>query len=298
MLSFFANIFGYALNFIYSIIGNYGVAIILFSILLKLLLLPLSFKQQKSIKKTEKIQKELNVIKEKNKNNPEKLNQEMMALYKRENMSPFSGCLSGIVQILIILAMFSLVRNPLTYMLKIPSEKIDKVTQYIKEENSEKLNATYPQISILKYANNKNENIEIDKEDGKDIIDLEELKINMKFLGLDLSDIPIQNYNKIEVFIIPVLYVVSSIISIKITTNNKKKEELATTEEKKENEEDLMGEMGKSMTRSMPILAVSVSLIAPLGLGLYWLANNILMIIERKAIDQLLQKKEEEKQNA
>ena len=294
MISFFANLFGYALKFIYSLIENYGVAIILFSILLKLLLLPLSIKQQKNIKKTEKIQNELNVIREKNKNNPEKLNQEMMALYKRENMSPFSGCFSSIIQIILILAMFSLVRNPLTYMLKIPNEKVEVVSQYIKEEDSKKINATYPQVSILKYANSKEENIEIDKNGEKEEISLNEMKINMNFLGLDLSDIPQQNYNNWKVFVIPVLYVISSIISIKMTTNNKKQKE-ENKEEKAEDEVDMMGQMNKSMGLTMPILAVSVSLIAPLGLALYWLTNNILMIFERIAINKFLELKEEEK---
>ena len=67
MLAFFANLFGYLLNFIYNLIGNYGVAIILFSILVKILLLPISISQQKTMKKTAKIQDELKVIQVKNK---------------------------------------------------------------------------------------------------------------------------------------------------------------------------------------------------------------------------------------
>lgn len=300
MIKFFASLFGYAVNFIYSLIGNYGVAIIIFSILLKLLQLPLSIKQQRSMKKTEKIQKELAVIKEKNKNNPEKLNQEMMALYKRENMSPFSGCFSGIVQIILILAMFSLVRNPLTYMLKIPNEKINIITQYIKEEEKEQISATYPQISILKYVNNKNENIEIKQEEKIEELNINEMKINMNFVGLDLSDIPQQNSNNWKVFIIPVLYVISSIISLKLTTNKKKENKAEEIkEEKLEDESDMAKQMTKSMGLTMPILAVSVSLIAPLGLALYWLTNNILMIFERIAINRFfIDKEEEENKNA
>lgn len=300
MIKFFASLFGYAVNFIYSLIGNYGVAIIIFSILLKLLQLPLSIKQQRSMKKTEKIQKELAVIKEKNKNNPEKLNQEMMALYKRENMSPFSGCFSGIVQIILILAMFSLVRNPLTYMLKIPNEKINIITQYIKEEEKEQISATYPQISILKYVNNKNENIEIKQEGKIEELNINEMKINMNFVGLDLSDIPQQNSNNWKVFIIPVLYVISSIISLKLTTNKKKENKAEEIkEEKLEDESDMAKQMTKSMGLTMPILAVSVSLIAPLGLALYWLTNNILMIFERIAINRFfIDKEEEENKNA
>ena len=113
MLSFFANIFGYVLKLLYNIVGNYGWAIILFSVLVKVLMIPLSIKQQRTMKKNEKIQGELKQIQFKYKNEPEKLNQEMMDLYKREGMSPFSGCLSSIIQIILLCSVFLLVRQPL-----------------------------------------------------------------------------------------------------------------------------------------------------------------------------------------
>lgn len=307
MISFFSNIFGYALNFIYSLVNNYGIAIILFSILLKLLLLPLSIKQQKTVKKSEKVQKELKIIQQKHKNNPEKLNQEMMALYKRENMSPFSGCFSAIIQIILLFAMFSLVRNPLTYMLDIDNNKIETVTQYIKKEEGEGyINQTYPQTSIIKYVAQNEKEIEIIKdEEVVEKINLEEMYINMNFLGLDLNEIPQQNYSNIKVFIIPFLYVISSVISIRMTTNKKKKK-METEKVKKEEgdktergeEIDMATQMSKNMSLTMPFLSVMVSLLAPLGLALYWLTNNLLMIIERLVLEKFLKDKEEEKENA
>lgn len=88
-MDFFANLFGYLLNFLYEIFKNYGIAIIIFSIVLKIILLPMTIKQQKTMKKSAKIQKESKSIQEKYKSDPMKMNQEIMALYKRENMSPF-----------------------------------------------------------------------------------------------------------------------------------------------------------------------------------------------------------------
>lgn len=90
MFKFFANIFGYILNFIYGIVNNYGLAIILFTILLKLVMLPISIKQQKTLKKSTKIQQQVREIQEKYKNDPTRMNQEVIDLYKKENMSPFS----------------------------------------------------------------------------------------------------------------------------------------------------------------------------------------------------------------
>lgn len=102
MFNFFANIFGYLLKFLYNLVNNYGLAIILFTIIIKLILLPLSIKQQKTTKKSAKLQEKLKVIQFKYKNDQEKMNQEMMKIYKEENMSPFSGCLTGIIQIVLI----------------------------------------------------------------------------------------------------------------------------------------------------------------------------------------------------
>ena len=81
-MSFLASIFGTILYFIYNIVNNYGFAIILFSVLLKIVLLPLSIKQQRTMQKTSKIQEQMKSLQFKYKNDPEKLNQETMKLYK------------------------------------------------------------------------------------------------------------------------------------------------------------------------------------------------------------------------
>ena len=207
-----SNLFGYILNYIYQFVQNYGVSIILFSILLKLILLPLSIKQQKTMKKTAKIQVKVKELQEKYKNDQMKMNQEMMDLYKKENMSPFSGCLTSIIQIILLFAMFGLVRNPLTYMKKIDTATIENYKNEIKQEVGENsISANYPEISIVKYVNENKE-----KSD--------EAYINMNFLGLDLSSVPQENYKDFKVYIIPVLYVLTSMLSMKISTSatNKK----------------------------------------------------------------------------
>ena len=137
MFEFFASLFGYLLSFLYNIINNYGIAIILFTIIIKIILLPLSIKQQKTMKKSTKIQEKMKAIQFKYKNDPEKMNQEIMDLYKREKMSPFSGCLTAIVQLLLLLSIFYLVKSPITYMEKIPSEDINKYITQIQEEGKE-----------------------------------------------------------------------------------------------------------------------------------------------------------------
>ena len=275
MFNFIANIFGYLLNFLYVILNNYGLAIIIFSILIKLIILPLTIKQQRTMEKTTKLQEEMKSLQFKYKNDPEKLNKEMMDMYKRENMSPFSGCLSSIAQIILILAVFYLVRSPLTYMKKVDTNIINEYTNKLETKTN------YPEVQIIKEFGGKNQDI----------------YINMDFLGLDLSSVPSSNMKDIKTLIIPFLYVISSVISTKMTMkmqNNKNKEiEEKSKENQEESMEDMMQNTSKTMSYMMPVMAFSISLVAPLGLALYWLMSNVLMIIERICIDKFMTKKEE-----
>ena len=274
MFAFIANIFGYLLNFLYNIFNNYGLAIIIFSVLVKLLLLPLTIKQQKTMDKQGKLQEEMKSLQFKYKNNPEQLNKEMMEMYKRENLSPFSGCLSSIAQLILILAVFYMVRSPLTYMRKVDPQVINDYTAKLEQKTN------YPEVQIV-------------KEFGSDD---EKVSLNMDFLGLDLSTVPISNYKDFKSFIIPFLYVVSSIVSMKMTLNMQKKDKVsenADGEEKEESPEDMMQSTNKTMSYMMPVMAFSISLVAPLGLALYWLMSNILMILERVFLNKLKQKEEE-----
>jgi len=324
LLAFLAKLFGYLLNFIYVHVNNYGLAIILFTVAVQIILLPFFIKQQKTLIKNSRIQGKLAELREKYKNDQVRLGQETMDLYKREKMSPFSGCLGSILQIIIFISIFYLVRQPLTYMEKRSPEEINSYRE--KYEISE--NSAYKEIDIIREANNRGDN---------------EININMMFLGVDLSNIPSRNWTNWTVYIIPGLYVVSSIISMKITqaqsglnkkdkNNNKSSDVIDVTEESKElneeiknakidenigkipenneekslvrikkkkkkeeeeDEEDMTAAMSKQMSIMMPVMAVSIALVAPLGLALYWLVNNIIQTLQRVILSKIYKKEEE-----
>ena len=305
MIAFFANIFGYVLNFIYNLVKNYGLAIIIFSILIKLLMIPISIKQQKTMRKSTKIQKKMKEIQFKYKNNPEQLNQATMELYKSENMSPFSGCFSAIAQIILLFAVFYLVRSPLTYMKKIDDNVVNKYAKIIRE-NDLSTNSAYPQIEIIREIDNirnLRNNINDNEDQNTDLSEINEdeldsLYINMDFLGLNLAQVPTRSSDW-KAYIIPVLYVVVSIISMRITNPTKKQEKLEENEDEKslakpEDDFDPMAQMNKNMNMMFPIMYVAVALVAPLGLALYWLMNSLLMIIERLILNKVLKDEEEE----
>ena len=291
MFQFFANIFGYVLNFMNNFVGNYGLAIILFTVLIKIIMLPLSIKQQRTMKKSAKLQEQIKFLQFKYKNDPEKLNREMMDLYKKENMSPFSGCLSTIVQFILLISIFYMVRCPLTYMERIDKTQIDTYVQQLKD-NGMSINQAYSEIDIIR---------ELDylKEKFPDDQTLDKINLNMNFCGLDLSKIPQQNLGDWTVYIIPILYIISTFVSMRITTSMQKKNKekdgvIDITENKDEKEEeknemeDAMEQSNKMMSWMMPIMSVSISLVAPLGLALYWLVNNVLMIGERLVLDKII----------
>ena len=312
-MGFISEIFGYLLDWLYNVFNNYGIAILIFSVILRVILIPITIKQQKSMKKSAKLQAEMSEIQKKYKNNPEKLNQETIELYKREKMSPFSGCLSSILQIIIIFSVFRLVSQPLTYMKKIDKDLIEKYSNEMKESGYN-ANNSYIQIATIDYAETKYQEIEkqLEQEDVEHKEELKQkqddynkLRLNMEFLGIDLSKVPTQSLNDWRVYVIPVLYVLTSIASIKITTatqKNKQKKSIVVSEDGENNEEvdptEQMQQMSNSMMYMMPVMSVMIAIVAPLGLALYWLMSNILMIIERLVINKIMKKDNDEEESS
>ena len=175
----------------------------------------------------------------------------------------------------------------------------------IVKENDLSTESEYPEIEVIRELNNikklkenNTENIENNSENNEEKTDLAEindeelnsLDINMNFLGLNLAQIPTRSGDW-KAFIIPVLYVLVSVISLRITNPTPKKKD--GEEKNSEDEFDPMAQMNKNMNLMFPVMYLAVALIAPLGLALYWLMNSLLMIIERLALNKMLKDEEE-----
>ena len=229
-----------------------------------------------------------------------------MNLYKTEKISPFGGCFTAIIQLILLLSIFYLVRSPLTYMEKMSTDDINKYVSQLQEDGRE-VSSVYPEIDLIREYNWL-------KEKNPDDQNVEKMNLQMNFLGLDLSKVPQQNMSDYTVYIIPALYILSSFISIRMTTamqqkqmnkNNKKTklidgktgeeltEEVKEEVKEEENEMDAVMQTNKMMSWMMPIMSISIAFVAPLGLALYWLMNNILMIIERLVLNKVVKTEEE-----
>ncbi|MBR1883532.1 MAG: YidC/Oxa1 family membrane protein insertase [Clostridia bacterium] len=267
-MGFLASILGRLIQLIYQITGNnYGLSIVIFTIITKLILLPLNIKQAKSTEAINKVKPQYDKIMEKYKNNKEKQAEEITKLYAENKVSPMGGCLLALIQIPLIFAMFYIVKQPLTYVLNVNSEDVRIYT-------AEYLNVEDP--STITDNQMKQYEIQIAKENNL---------LNMNFLGLNLGDIPGNAFNQDEnqkapmvTLIVPILSFVLSIVQIKL--NKKNSAQSGVTEEQ--------AEMQKSMNLMMPLLSASVSYATPLALGIYWLLGSVFAIFQQIVIKNIM----------
>ena len=122
---------GWIMKACYLLVKNYGIALILFTIIIRLLLLPLNIKQQKSTARMSKLQPELKKLQKKYANNKEKYQEEMMALYAKENASPTAGCLPMLITMLVLFALIEVVYNPLYYVTNINRDDLEASNKLI-----------------------------------------------------------------------------------------------------------------------------------------------------------------------
>lgn len=132
-MNFIMTVFGYPFGWLmyglYHLVSNYGVALVLFTLIVKLLLFPLGLKQQKSTVKMQIIQPKIQEIQAKYKNNQAKMNEELQALYAKENYNPMSGCGTLLIQFPVIFGLLDVVYKPLTHLLRFSKETIAALTE-------------------------------------------------------------------------------------------------------------------------------------------------------------------------
>ncbi len=281
MINFISSVLGSVIRVIYNLVGqNYLISLLIFTVLTKLLLFPLMLKQLKSTEGIQRIAPEDKKLREKYKDDPVKLNQEITKLYAENKISPMAGCLLPIIQIPIIIAMFYVVKQPLTYIAQMDQATMNTYTaQYLNVEPdqvTDKIAKQY-EINIAKEYN------------------LMDLSITSK---ISLGDTPKDAFSKDETkrvskwtLVIPVLSLLFSYLSNFITTWLAKRNNTA------KNLSEDQAEMQKSMNVMMPILSAYISFAWPLALGVYWLFGSILGIGQQFLIDKLMAKDRQQNGN-
>jgi len=260
MIDAIANFFGIIIRFIYEMVNNnYLISILIFTFLTKLILFPLTLMQIKSTEKLQEIGPKDKAIREKYKNDEKKQAEELSKLYSENKINPIGGCLPILIQLPIILGMFYIVKQPLTYIIQTPQEEIKTYTAtYLNKEESEVTEAEM-------------KTYEIQVAEKNNIIDM-----NVG-LGINLGQTPSNVFSKDEdkkaspiSLIIPILAVILAFLQTKITQKNSNT-----------NMDESTAQMQKSTNLMMPLLSGIISYTMPLALGVYWLFGSLLQILQQ-----------------
>ena len=267
---------GEILRFIYSFCGNFGVAIIIFTALTRLIVLPLTLKQQKSMAHMQKIQPLLNDINKKYQNDKTKLNEETMKLYKEHNVNPMSGCLPLLIQMPILVAVYGVIQNPITYILKAPVTT-EILTALCNENNM------LTQLGVVAFVNNHfNDAVDLIKNAGLSF-DLKTLILNFNFLGINLGLTPKDSPTEYLLLLIPLFGALTTYLSSKLTSKQQSQNNSGQANQ--------AANQMQTMQMIFPFMTGYFCYIMPAAMGLYWIVGNLIQILQSYTLDKHFIKK-------
>ncbi len=325
ILSAIGKIFGMLMYFIYNTIGlhNYALSLVLFTLVYKLILLPLSIKQMKSTQLMQELQPELQRIQERYKNDKEKLQEEQMKFYQEKNYNPASGCLPMLIQLPIIIALFYVIRMPMSYMIDVPARAVghmalvsiqngdlsfdnSKFNLDLRDPNKDEITDAYLQqayqdiskkdpyieIKILDVVDRKpeivSENPYLSDEQKKVLTDFD-LKVFKIFnLGVKPTISPKEIAANPGTYI-PALIILIIAVGTTFLTTSQMMPKQPETKGKAGNAAN-NGCANKSMIWMSPIMTLWIGLGTPCGLSVYWTLNNILSYGQQKLVNKLYKK--------
>ena len=276
-------VFGQLMRWLYAFIPNYGVAIILFTIVLKIVLFPLAMRQQKGSMAMVRLKPYQDELMKKYGSNKQKYNEELQKLYQREGYNPMSSCLPTLIQMPLIFMMYTIVRRPLTFMAGWSATQVwQTAVREFGTATTEKgvtiLDGFSKGVSITAENFNRYESQILSR--------LKNPPINTRFLGLDLSLVP-KDVWKTAAFMILIIPILSGITSFLMSWLSQKKNPA----------QQAAGQNGGSMKMMMyimPLFSLYIAFIVPAGLGLYWLTSNALGIGQLFLLNKIYDPKKEE----
>ncbi len=293
---------GFLIRLIYDLVSNYGLAIILFTIIVKLILLPLQIKSQKAMKKQQKIQPIIQELQKKYANDQQKLQQEMMKVYKENNVSMTGGCLPLLIQMPILLALYRVIQRPLTYIkgIDFTSEAVIESVKTVMASAKESIPNLVGNLGDLSvdqiFANYQiqlctlTDKLGMSGELGWDV--------NFNFLGLDLSGVPSSAVNAIMagnfsdigtvlLILIPALAIFTTWLSMKQTQSMSQ----APTSN---NDDNPAQSMSKSMSMMMPIMTGIFTFTLPSGIGIYWIMSSVVQMVQQVILNKYFDSREDD----
>jgi len=278
--------FGYLLDWLYQFTTNYGLALILFSLIVKVILLPMTAKSKKSMLKMSRVAPLAKALEQKYANDQAKYQQEVMKLYKEEGVSTTGGCLWSFLPLLILFPLYYVIREPIIYMMHLPADTAEKIVEIITTHVDLGSNTYFQQLVAASHIGTFANEI-MTAIPGLTAEMLE--PISFSFIGIDLSAIPswrvwtLADWNGIGLFLLPVLSGLSNLLSMWVS--QKMNNSVATND--KGETDTAAASMNKSMNTMlymMPLFSVYIGFTMPAAITVYWIAQSIFSLIIDSAL--------------
>lgn len=298
------------LKLCYMLVNNYGFAIILFAVITKVLLFPLGIKGEKSRLQQVAMQPKVNALQQKYKGNTRdpKYNEELQALYNAEGFSPFAGCLPQLIQLPIILGLWNAIRQPLTYISGLGQKTLytvvhtlyDNGVSYIVDAlGSKAVDGVLPTKEVITWLKANEIRLATVLGEGNnfellsDVLPEEFELINMSFFGLNLGMTP-SDYGIIALTtLIPIFSGITSFLGGFIA------QKINSTPDNAQQNASM-----NSILYIMPLISIWLGYSFPIGVGIYWIASNVLSMIQTLVLKKVVKlpaqetkKKKEKKLN-
>lgn len=280
--------FGWLLGLLYQLTTNYGVALILFSVLVKLILMPTTVKSKRSMMKMSRLTPQIQYIQKKYENDQQKQAAEMQALYKREGVSMGGGCLWSLIPLLILIPLYNVVRYPITYILQ-EQDAAGALVNAVKALSPALFtgNEFYDQMVAAAHLTREAVDAAIAGGAAVHNPDVAAQGINFMFLGVDLSVIPEyktiftgafwSSWRRVGASLLPVLATGMQFLTMFIS--QKVNDSLVTNEKGLQDKEaaknSQANKSGKMMMYTMPIMTLLIGYGMPAAMSLYWLIQGI-----------------------
>lgn len=302
--------FSWLLNFFYSIFDSYGWALICFALVVKLILFPFSLKGKRSMIQMNMISGKMQQLQKQYGKDRDRYNEEVQKLYAREKINPMGGCLWSLLPLLILLPLYAIIREPLHYMMAMSTDQITLVANAVDWQTLAVNNHWVTAEAMAKLVEQVNSGAitSVYQNTGYNQLFLASLvneqtlpaihaalgettkvfAMNFSFLGLNLAMLPTwkiwtnPNWPTIGAFLLVVISAVSGLFFSRIS--------MKTNQMNNQNSNAQMERTNKIMMWTMPIMSLYIGFIMPAGLCLYWIANNLLSMVQEMVAGKMLKK--------
>ena len=281
--------FGWLLAILYHATNNYGVAMILFGILVQLILMPINAKSKQSMMKMSRLTPRMQDIQTRYAGDPQKQNEMLQKMYQEEGVSMGGGCLWSFIPMLILFPLFAVIRQPITYILMESEDVAMQIVSVIRNAAPEMFSANnfYDQVIAAQAIPQFAEEL---KAAIPGISDLALAGINFNFLGINLGAIPqfnifsptwVWNWAHIGAFLIPVVSAGSQVLQMWISqkTNNSVITNEKGLQDKETAKNSQQNQSMQVMMWMMPLMSLWIGFTVSAGLSLYWFIGGVVRMI-------------------